>query len=230
MKPDLSLALGSYEVEPIELAGAYATFAAGGEYEEPRLDHAHRRPRRQGRPAPAAAPAAPRARRRRGVRHRPTCSRASSITAPAQRAKELGRPLAGKTGTSNLSKDTWFAGYSTDIAAVVWVGYDDGKPLGASEQGAVTALPAWVSFMKVACEHKPASEFPRPAGRARRWRSTRKTGKLPYPGDTETLNEVFLAGTEPTEVGNPYLEADGGERGPYDDDGASAPGAGRSTP
>src|SRR6202041_1627208 len=61
-------------------------------------------------------------------------------------AKRLGRPLAGKTGTSNLSKDTWFAGYSTDLAAVVWVGYDDGKPLGAAETGATAALPAWLAF------------------------------------------------------------------------------------
>jgi len=124
-----------------------------------------------------------------------------------QRAKELRRPVAGKTGTSNLSKDTWFAGYTTEIAAVVWVGFDDGKPLGAgaSEQGAVTALPAWVSFMKAASEHKPASVFPRPPGVVT-VEIDAKSGKLPYSGDTETLSEVFLAGTEPTEVANPYLD------------------------
>jgi len=74
------------------------------------------------------------------------------------RAKQLGRPLAGKTGTSNTSKDTWFAGYSTDIVAVVWVGYDDGKSLGAGETGASAALPAWMDFMRTAHEHRPASD------------------------------------------------------------------------
>ena len=53
----------------------------------------------------------------------------------AARAKALGRPLAGKTGTSNGPKDTWFAGYSTDVAAVVWIGYDDGRALGGSRAG-----------------------------------------------------------------------------------------------
>ena len=70
--------------------------------------------------------------------------------------------------------------------------------------GAVTALPAWVSFMKVASEHKPSSEFPQPPG-VITVEIDGKSGKLPYPGDTDTLNEVFLAGTEPTEVANPYL-------------------------
>jgi penicillin-binding protein 1A len=126
-----------------------------------------------------------------------------------QRAKELRRPVAGKTGTSNLSKDTWFAGYTTETAAVVWVGYDDGKPLGAAEQGAVTALPAWVAFMKAASDKKPPSQFPRPPGVVSVTIDA-KSGKLPYSGDTATVDEVFLAGTEPTEVANPYLDDDAG--------------------
>ena len=59
--------------------------------------------------------------------------------------------------------------------------------------------------MKVASEHKPASEFPRPPG-VITVTIDAKTGKLPYAGDTETMDEVFLAGTEPTEVANPYLD------------------------
>jgi len=55
--------------------------------------------------------------------------------------KSLGRPLAGKTGTSNASKDTWFAGYSPDVCAVVWVGFDDIRSLGETESGAHAALP-----------------------------------------------------------------------------------------
>jgi penicillin-binding protein 1A len=204
LKPDLSLALGSYEVEPIELAGAYATFAAGGEYDEPRLVTRIVGP--DGKDVTLAPLPPPRRVLDEAESYVVTDMLESVVDhGTGQRAKELRRPVAGKTGTSNLSKDTWFAGYTTSTAAVVWVGYDDGKPLGGSEQGAVTALPAWVSFMKVACDKKPPSQFPRPAGVVSVTIDA-KSGKLPYSGDTETMDEVFLAGTEPTEVANPYLD------------------------
>jgi penicillin-binding protein 1A len=198
MKPDLSLALGSYEVEPIELAGAYATFAAGGMYEEPRVITRIVGP--DGSDVVFPPPL---------VAHRVLDEAEAYVTTnlltsvidhgTAVRAKQLGRPLAGKTGTSNASKDTWFAGYSTEIVAVVWVGYDDGKSLGAGETGATAALPAWIDFMKAAHEHKPASEFPRPAG-VSVVTIDASSGLLPFEGDTATLDEVFLAGTEPSTV------------------------------
>ena len=206
MLPDLSLALGSYEVEPIELAGAYATFASGGEYDEPRLVTRIVGPDGKDVALPPLPP--PRRVLDEAESYVVTNMLESVVDhGTGQRAKQLQRPVAGKTGTSNLSKDPWFAGYTTEIAAVVWVGFDDGKPLGAgaSEQGAVTALPAWVSFMKVASEHKPPSVFPRPPGVVS-VEIDAKSGKLPYVGDTETLNEVFLAGTEPVDVANPYLD------------------------
>ena len=199
MKPDLSLALGSYEVEPMELAGAYATFAAGGVYEEPHLvmkiigpdgKEVELKPR----PPP-----------RRVLDESEAFVMTSMLTSvvdhgTAARAKMLGRPLAGKTGTSNASKDTWFAGYSPETCAVVWIGYDDGKSLGAGETGASVALPAWMDLMKLAHEHKPVADFARPAGVVT-VRIDRKTGKLPPDEDTDTMDEVFLAGTEPTDVG-----------------------------
>jgi penicillin-binding protein 1A len=118
------------------------------------------------------------------------------------RARSLGRPLAGKTGTSNGPKDTWFAGYSPDIAAVVWVGFDDGRLLGGAEQGAVTALPAWISFMKSAHEHLPRADFARPPGVVT-VSVDRRTGELPFADDSDVLDEVFLAGTEPTHLAEP---------------------------
>jgi len=133
------------------------------------------------------------------------------------RAKSLGRPLAGKTGTSNTVKDAWFAGYSTEIAAVVWVGYDDGKSLGGGESGASVALPVWISFMKAAHEHRPATDFPRPPGVATLSIDV-NTGKLPYEGDPDVMDEVFLRGTEPTEIGSVDI-ADAGSGG----DGGAAP-------
>ena len=82
---------------------------------------------------------------------------------PRQRAR-LGRPVAGKTGTSNQAKDAWFVGYSPDIVCATWTGYDDGRPLGSREAGATAALPAWISFMRAAHEKRPVTEFPRPPG------------------------------------------------------------------
>ncbi len=196
MKPDLSLALGSYEVLPMELCGAYVTFAAGGTYEEPSLITSIVGP--DGKDVPLDPPVPPRRVLDPAEAYVTTSLLTSVIDhGTGAAAKRLGRPLAGKTGTSNLSKDTWFAGYSTDLAAVVWVGYDDGKSLGASETGASAALPAWLAFMKEAGEHRPASEFPRPPGVKTVVIDTH-TGVLPTPGDPDTMEEVFLDGTEPT--------------------------------
>src|SRR6185312_12217140 len=110
-------------------------------------------------------------------------------------AKQVGRPLAGKTGTSNQAKDAWFVGYSTDIVCAVWTGYDDARPLGAREAGATAALPAWVSFMKAAHEKRPATEFPRPGG-VIVVRIDPKTGLRAYEGEEDAIDEVFLTGTE----------------------------------
>jgi penicillin-binding protein 1A len=117
-------------------------------------------------------------------------------------ARVLGRPIAGKTGTSNQAKDTWFAGFTPDLVAVAWVGYDDGRPLGAGEAGGRTALPAWVSFMKVATNGKPRADFPRPGGVVT-VKIDPRTGKLPYPGQEDAIDEVFLTGTEPKENAEP---------------------------
>jgi penicillin-binding protein 1A len=207
MKPDLSLALGSYELRPIELAGAYATFAAGGVYEEPRLVLRVVGPDGQDVPLPTPAPP------RRIMDESEAFLMTSVLTSvidhgTGARARALGRPLAGKTGTTNGPKDTWFAGYSPDLIAVTWVGYDDGRWLGSAEQGAVTALPAWTAFMKVATEGKPRVDFSRPPGVATAT-IDKRTGALPYPDDPDVMTEYFLPGTEPTDVAVP-APLDGG--------------------
>lgn len=79
------------------------------------------------------------------------------------RGKSLGRPVAGKTGTTNDYRDAWFVGYSPDLTAVVWVGFDDTKPLGALETGARAASPIWVQFMKNALTGPP-EKFAMPEG------------------------------------------------------------------
>ncbi len=197
LKPDLSLALGSYEIHPIELCGAYATFSAGGMYEEPRLVTRIVGPDGKDVQLTAAPPP------RRVLDEAEAYVMTNMLTSvvdhgTATRAKALARPVAGKTGTSNSAKDTWFSGYSTEIAATVWVGFDDGKSLG-NETGGSTALPAWVNFMKVAHEGKPPSAFPQPPGVVSVKIDTH-SGKLPYDGDPDVMDEIYLAGTEPTET------------------------------
>jgi penicillin-binding protein 1A len=133
-------------------------------------------------------------------------------TGTARAARSLKRPLVGKTGTTNQSKDAWFVGYSTELIAGVWVGYDDALPLGKGESGSVTALPAWMAFMRAAHERRPATDFPRPSSIVV-IPVDRRSGLLPYVGDDDTMDEEFLDGTVPTEAAVPEAgaaEADAG--------------------
>ncbi|MEX0976136.1 MAG: PBP1A family penicillin-binding protein [Woeseia sp.] len=82
-----------------------------------------------------------------------------------RRATQLGRnDLSGKTGTSNDRRDAWFGGFNTRLSAVVWVGYDDYRPLGPGEEGSRTALPLWIEFMRSALRGVPSSAMPMPEG------------------------------------------------------------------
>ena len=76
-----------------------------------------------------------------------------------QRAKVLGRPIAGKTGTSSNYSDAWFIGYTPSLLASVWVGFDDKTSLGENETGARVALPTWISFMRQALEEDSHRRF-----------------------------------------------------------------------
>ncbi len=81
------------------------------------------------------------------------------------RARVLGRSdLSGKTGTSNDRRDAWFGGFNADLAAVVWVGFDDFLPLGPREEGSRTALPVWIDFARIALKGVPEHQLPMPEG------------------------------------------------------------------
>ena len=73
------------------------------------------------------------------------------------------RPAAGKTGTTNDSVDAWFAGFTPNLLAVVWTGFDQKEALGLT--GAQASLPAWTNFMKVATASRPDDDFPKPGKR-----------------------------------------------------------------
>ena len=88
-------------------------------------------------------------------------------TARAAIAGKLRRPAAGKTGTSNGQRDAWFVGFTPDLLAAVWVGFDDMKKLGRGEAGGKTALPIWVDFMTKATAGRPTKDFVQPPGRRR---------------------------------------------------------------
>jgi penicillin-binding protein 1A len=122
-------------------------------------------------------------------------------------AQALGRPVAGKTGTSNKARDAWFVGYTPEYVAGVWVGYDDLRPLGRGESGASSALPIWVDVMKGMLADTPAVDFPVPAG-IEIAKIDPKTGKLAYDGQPDAIDEVFLEGSVPTEVATPPDQVD----------------------
>ncbi len=79
-------------------------------------------------------------------------------------AKDFGRPIAGKTGTTQESTDAWFGGFTPDLVTVVWVGYDNPASLGNNETGAAVAGPIWHDYMAVALKNRPVLTFPQPPG------------------------------------------------------------------
>ncbi|MGE0473095.1 MAG: penicillin-binding protein 1A [Nitrospirales bacterium] len=111
-------------------------------------------------------------------------------------AKSIGRPLAGKTGTTNSYNDAWFVGYSPNLATGVWVGFDDVRTLGRLESGAHAALPIWTDFVDKALRNLPVMTFPIPEG-VQFAQVDPQTGELPSKTSRLITTEVFRKGTEP---------------------------------
>lgn len=112
------------------------------------------------------------------------------------KARELGRPVAGKTGTTNDYRDAWFIGYTPVLVAGVWVGYDDQSSTGPKETGARAALPLWLEFMKKAHTGREPEDFPAPEGIIFKQVEPR-TGLLCAENCKSSVREAFLPGTEP---------------------------------
>jgi penicillin-binding protein 1A len=111
--------------------------------------------------------------------------------------KDLGRPVAGKTGTTNDSKDTWFISFTPDILVGVYIGYDEPKPMGAKETGSRVAVPVVKEFMQAALKDVPPVPFRVPEG-IRLVQVNAQTGARAKPGDEKTILEAFVEGTEPS--------------------------------
>ncbi len=191
---NLALALGTSEVILTELVSAYNCLSSGGIWSEPYgieevkdrggLVIFRARPQRRACLSPETA-------------YIVTDMLKAVITGgTGRKARVLGRPLAGKTGTTDSYRDALFIGYSPDLTAGVWVGYDSGRSLGQGETGARAALPIWIQFMKQALAKKPARDFERPANIVM-VPINRISGALAKPGDPQKVEAAFKIGTEP---------------------------------
>ncbi len=115
----------------------------------------------------------------------------------ARRALRVGKPLAGKTGTTDNYRDAIFVGYSPDLVVAIRIGFDDNRSLGEGEAGGSLAVPIFAEFMEKALEGQPPTPFRRPPG-VRLVRVNATTGALASGDMSGTINEAFRPGTEPT--------------------------------
>jgi len=121
-----------------------------------------------------------------------------------RRVRAVGKPIAGKTGTTNDEKDAWFVGFAPDLAVGVYVGFDTPRPMGRGETGGSVASPIFTSFMKMALADKPAVPFRRPPG-IKLIRINRKTGMRASGSGGDTLLEAFKPENEPADSSSQFL-------------------------
>jgi penicillin-binding protein 1A len=193
---DLSLALGSSSVTLMELTSAFGIFANQGAHAEPMAitlvqDN-------NGQKLEEAAPVA-----------KPVVSKEIAFLltnmledviqrGTGVRAKGLGRPVAGKTGTTNDYTDAWFIGYTPNLVVGVWVGFDDIRSLGEAESGSHAALPIWIEFMREAFKTLPVMQFEVPDD-IEYVRVDSTTGLLASEAEERGTVELFAKGTSPKE-------------------------------
>jgi penicillin-binding protein 1A len=215
--PNYSMVLGARETTVLRLANAYSMIANGGRRVSPwlieRIDDRNgvtifRRDTRVceecsigfgevTNPTPPTLPDE----RERVLDPRVAYQITSLLEGVVQRgtggaAKVLNRPVAGKTGTTNDSRDTWFVGFTPDVVVATYVGFDTPKPLGSRETGGRVAVQGFIKFMQQAAKDIPATEFRPPAG-IREIPVNRYTGQPLFEGETTAggvIKEAFLTG------------------------------------
>jgi penicillin-binding protein 1B len=197
IRPTPSLALGAYEMTPIEVAGGYTVFANKGQFTKPNWVRsvrddaggeifAHKPLKKQAMDARIAY-----------LTTNMMEEVVRSGTGAGVRARGFGLPAAGKTGTSH---DGWFAGFTTKLICVVWVGFDDNEEL--KLEGSQSALPIWTEFMKRAHTrraYRGAGPFPMPDGVVSVTVDP-ANGLLASAGSANARSEVYVTGTQPTGV------------------------------
>ncbi|MGY4531678.1 penicillin-binding protein 1A [Pseudomonas sp. TE3786] len=240
---NLSMALGTANLTPVEIAGGWSTFANGGYKVQPYLIQSiHSRngealyianpPSAPGEnndqpetvvdpaaiaeniPAPTSTAPAP-AVAERIVDARTTYILTSMLQdvikrGTGRRALAMGRSdIAGKTGTTNESKDSWFSGFNADYMTTVWTGFDQPESLGSHEFGGTVALPIWMSYMSAALKDKPPHMLPEPPGLLT-LRIDPVSGRAATPGTPNAYFEVFKNEDSPP----PMNELDPGSSAP----------------
>jgi penicillin-binding protein 1A len=229
---DLTLALGTMEATPLDLAAAYAVFANGGYRVQPyfieRIEDAagqvvfQAAPKRvcpqceqAANPGVPGEPGAQALKVGDGSRGEPAPLPPEEVAprvitaqnayvmddmmadvikrGTGVRARSLNRgDIAGKTGTTNEAKDTWFNGFTTNLVTTVWVGFDQERPLGEAEEGAHTALPIWINFMGEALKGVTEQHRVMPDGIVT-LRISPDTGALVSAENPNGLPEIFMA-------------------------------------
>jgi penicillin-binding protein 1A len=216
---NLSLALGTGEVIPIDLVNAYTIFPGEGRWAPPVL--IEKLKRSNGEVLEIARPEPEQIISPQSAYIMSDLMKSVVESGTATRARDLGRPVAGKTGTTNKARSVWFVGFTPEIVAGVYVGFDDNESLGNSESGGRASVPIWLEFMKEATRDVPARDFVLAEGVVRRRIDSASgllaqaeeglaAGALPEPtfnddGDPipkvlpkGIIAEAFHAGTEPT--------------------------------
>lgn len=195
MEPNLSLALGSGQFSPLNLCQAYTAFVRGGSAIKPRFIESVASP--WGEQLYTAAPAVNEVMPPETAYIMAHLLQQVVQDGTATRAKVLGRPLAGKTGTTNDEIDAWFVGFSPSLLTGVWVGYDQIRPMGKYETGARAALPIWIDYRAKVEPKYPVADFVPPPGIVMA-RVDGRTGRLAGPGSESAYMLPFVNGTEPT--------------------------------
>jgi len=219
---DLTVALGSQDVPPLEMVSAYAAIANGGFRVDPWFIREIRNVTEgliyQAESVLAcdldcssyesADTEVPARRAERVLEPRVAFILNSMLRSVIEEGsgrgvqRALGRSdLMGKTGTTNGPQELWFSGFNRDIATTVFIGFDQPRPLGESEQGATVAVPIWVDYMGQALGDMPERTMPRPDGLVDRL-VEKTTGRPARPGDPNTMFEFFRVENEPDPLDN----------------------------
>jgi penicillin-binding protein 1A len=216
---DPTLALGTLVATPLQMATGYAVFANGGFKVDPylvtRIEDASGKVVFEAQPKiaclsceqpdDAGSTSVPEDRRAPRVISVQNAWLMSDIMhdvatrGTGRRTNELGRDdLAGKTGTTQNSRDNWWNGFNANLVATAWVGFDDERSLGEKEEGSSTAVPLWMYFMKEALKGTASSRMPRPEGLID-IRVSASTGEPVGPSEPG-INEIFMEGHLPSQV------------------------------
>mgnify|MGYP005837329167 CR=1 FL=1 len=220
LERNYSMALGAGETTVLRMAAGYAAFVNGGMRVDPTLIdsvqdrngrvifRADARPCEACRdPAPGAVPPDPPDIRARATDPASAYQMVSMLQGVIQRGTggraNIGRPAAGKTGTTNDWLDAWFVGFTPELVVAVWIGFDEPRPLGLArdnETGGLIAAPIFGQFMREALADRPALPFRVPGGVRMVWVNP-QTGEPARQGEPGAIIEAFKPGTEPGAAG-----------------------------